>query len=82
MWDESERPSAETLRAFVDRLSEFRKTLPPEQQRLLDALLIAALRPDWWEDVQPYWARLTGSPPRARGPARRGPVTKRASRIA
>jgi hypothetical protein len=30
-------------------------------------LLIAALRPDWWEDVQPQWAEVTGRPPRAPG---------------
>ncbi len=58
MSDEWERPSAKTLEDFAGQLAAFRASLPLDQQRLLDALLIAALRPDWWEEVQPYWARI------------------------
>jgi hypothetical protein len=58
MSDEWERPSAATLKEFAGQLAAFRDSLPPEQQRLLDALVIAALRPDWWDEVQPYWAQI------------------------
>lgn len=58
-----EIPSAQTLRDFADRLAAFRKTLPLDQQRLLDALLLAALRPDWQEDFESYWMTASGGPP-------------------
>src|SRR5215207_4770324 len=64
----AERPSGQVLRDVADRLVDFRQTLPPEHQRLLDALLLAALRPEWHEDVQPYWAAAQGRHPHPTGP--------------
>src|SRR5262249_30281984 len=58
----------ETLREFAARLIAFRETLPPEQQLLLDTLLIAAVRPEWHEDIVAYWAAANG----AHGPGQHG----------
>jgi len=51
-------PSPGATREFIERLIEFRRTLPPEQQMLLDTLLIAAVRPELLEDIEPYWAAI------------------------
>jgi hypothetical protein len=54
----SRGPSPGAVREFIERLIEFRRTLAPEQQMLLDTLLIAAVRPELLEDVESYWAAI------------------------
>jgi hypothetical protein len=60
VFESGQGPSPGAAREFIQRLIEFRRTLPPEQQMLLDTLLIAALRPEWLEDenIKPYWAAV------------------------
>src|SRR5262249_50580641 len=72
MSDSREWPKPETLREFAERLIAFRETLPPEQQLLLDTLLIAAVRPDSHEDIDAYWAAANGAHRQARGQRQRG----------
>jgi hypothetical protein len=61
MRQERPAPSQSLLQAFAERLAEFRQTLPEEQQRLLDTMLAAALRPAAEaEEVQSYWAQYNG----------------------
>jgi hypothetical protein len=63
MSEPGQAPSPEVLQAFAERVLEFRGTLPPEQQVLLDTLIIAALRPEWLQDVETYWARANSMRP-------------------
>src|SRR5262245_30792887 len=72
MSEPREWPKPQTLREFAERLIEFRETLPPEQQLLLDTLLIAAVRPDWHEDIIAYWVMANGALPQARGQRQHG----------
>ena len=58
MVEPSRGPSPGAVREFIERLIEFRRTLAPEQQMLLDTLLIAAVRPELLEDVESYWAAI------------------------
>jgi hypothetical protein len=75
----NQAPSPETLRDFVDRLAAFRKTLPPEQQLLLDTLLLAALDSNWHDEVEPYWVEVPGGHPRSRRQGQQGPAPSRES---
>ena len=81
MSDSREWPRPETLREFAERLIAFRETLPPEQQLLLDTLLIAAVRPEWHEDIDTYWAAANGAHREARGRGQPG-RPRRATRTA
>ncbi len=55
-------PSQQLLQAFAERLAEFRKTLPADQQQLLDTMLVAALTPQSAsdEEVESYWVQYNG----------------------
>jgi hypothetical protein len=46
-------PSQTDRKAFLEKLGEFRSTLPESQQHLLDAMALAAFRPEG-ADVQGY----------------------------
>jgi hypothetical protein len=72
MSESREWPKPETLREFAARLIAFRETLPPEQQLLLDTLLIAAVRPEWHEDIDAYWAAANGGDVQAHGQGQPG----------
>ncbi|HEY7064660.1 MAG TPA: hypothetical protein VII06_24515 [Chloroflexota bacterium] len=60
MGQDRQVPNQGALQAFAERLADFRKTLPEEQQQLLDTLVVAALRPEAVDDVAPYWAQYSG----------------------
>jgi hypothetical protein len=52
---EQQWPNEADRRAFVEKLARFRSTLPPHEQRLLDAMAIAAFgTPDQPDDVQGF----------------------------
>ncbi|HEY7061666.1 MAG TPA: hypothetical protein VII06_09315 [Chloroflexota bacterium] len=57
-----EMPSAQAFRAFAAHLAAFRQTLPPDEQRILDALLAAAQYPEWRDDFESYWMQADGGP--------------------
>jgi len=54
MSEQRELPSIEERRAFVQKLAEFRATLPPYHQRMLDTMAIAAFTPIEHADVEGY----------------------------
>ncbi len=61
MTQQRQPPRPELLQEFGERLSQFRASLPEEQQPLLDTMLTAALRPDKTSDeVQPFWTQYRG----------------------
>src|SRR5215210_2237863 len=47
-------PSLEERQAFVQKLAQFRTTLPPRLQRMLDTMAIAAFAPPDLADVEGY----------------------------
>ena len=47
-------PSEQECQAFARKLGEFRATLPASEQRMLDAVVMAAFSPAEQGDVQPY----------------------------
>jgi hypothetical protein len=48
-------PSEDERKAFISKLAEFRNTLPPTEQRMLEGLVQAAVEGRNSEDVAPYW---------------------------
>lgn len=64
---ETKQPSEQELNEFGANLSKFRETLPPGQQRILDAMYIAACKPDSQEVegyglVQTWWGPQLAPP--------------------
>jgi hypothetical protein len=51
---ENQLPSESERKAFVEKLAQFRGTLPQSEQRMLDAMSIAAFGAPEDEDVQGY----------------------------
>ena len=47
-------PSDAERQAFVEKLDQFRATLPASEQRMLDAMFLAAFTPEGSGDVQGY----------------------------
>ncbi|MBX5491900.1 MAG: hypothetical protein IRZ14_12165 [Chloroflexi bacterium] len=70
---EMQRPSEQDLKEFGERLSQFRSTLPPAQQRILDAMYIAACKPAE-EEVQGYGLVATPWGPQLAPPGVGAPV--------
>ena len=63
-------PSDSERKAFLEKLGQFRSTLPSSEQRMLDAMATAAFQPQNPQgDVQGY-----GWVPSARGPVYVGPT--------
>jgi hypothetical protein len=54
MSEQTTLPSIEERQAFARKLGEFRITLPQNEQRMLDAVVIAAFAPPGERDVQGY----------------------------
>ncbi len=54
MADPKGLPSVEERQAFAQKLGRFREGLPASEQRMLDAMVIAAFAPTEPNDVQPY----------------------------
>ena len=53
---QQQMPSESERKAFIEKLGKFRESLPPSEQRMLDAMAIAAFQPqDQGGDVQGYW---------------------------
>lgn len=59
----TDMPTGQTLRDLAEHLAALRRTLAPAEQRALDALLLAALYPQWHEDFDAYWMHADGGPP-------------------
>ena len=53
-------PSDGERQAFVEKLGQFRDTLPPREQRMLDAMTAAAFSPREQGDVQGYGMWVAG----------------------
>jgi hypothetical protein len=67
---EEQLPSEAERQAFVEKLARFRSTLAPHEQRMLDAMAIAAFStPEPPDDVQGF-----GRFPSPQGAARRAPL--------
>jgi hypothetical protein len=63
-------PSEAERKAFVEKLVRFRSTLPPHEQRMLDAMAIAAFGiPEQPDEVQGF-----GCSPGSPGPASSAPT--------
>jgi len=54
MADPSGLPSVEERQAFAQKLGRIREGLPASEQRMLDAMVIAAFAPTEPNEVQPY----------------------------
>ena len=54
MSEHTELPSVEERQAFARKLGQFRAVLPPGEQRMLDAVVMAAFAPPGEGDVQGY----------------------------
>jgi hypothetical protein len=54
MSQQAQLPSEQERQDFARRLGEFRATLPPAEQRMLDAAVVAAFSPADQGDVQGY----------------------------
>src|SRR5438067_5077388 len=54
MSQQNPMPSVAECQAFAQKLGEFRSTLPGQQQRMLDAMAMAAFTPADQGDVQGY----------------------------
>jgi hypothetical protein len=59
----AEMPSENERKAFVEKLAQFRNTLPAGEQRMLDAMAAAAFTPREQGDVQGYGAFYVAPPP-------------------
>jgi hypothetical protein len=60
---EEQLPSEAERQAFVEKLARFRSTLAPHEQRMLDAMAIAAFStPEPSDDVQGYGWYFDGEP--------------------
>ena len=62
MSQEPQLPSESERKAFVQKLGEFRSTLPPNEQRMLDAMAVAAFSSREQSDVQGYGAWFATGP--------------------
>ena len=51
----AEVPSEAARRKFVDKLNQFRGSLDPEEQRMLDALVVEVRKAHAQGDVEVYW---------------------------
>jgi hypothetical protein len=49
-------------KAFVQRLGQFRKTLDPDEQKMLDSMVLVAEGAHNQEDVKPYSWLYQGNP--------------------
>ncbi|HZS01323.1 MAG TPA: hypothetical protein VFE37_21570 [Chloroflexota bacterium] len=54
MSEEQQLPNVTERRAFAQKLGQFRATLAPQEQRMLDAMAMAAFAPTDQADVQGY----------------------------
>ena len=54
MSEQSSMPSVAECQAFAQKLGQFRSTLPSPEQRMLDAMAMAAFTPADQPDVQGY----------------------------
>src|SRR3954447_4077321 len=54
MADPTGLPCVEERQAFAQRLGRYRESLPPSEQRMLDAMVFAAFAPTEGDDVQPF----------------------------
>jgi len=61
MADLNQLPSVEERQAFAQKLGRFREGLPDGEQRMLDAMVIAAFTPTEGNDVQPYGTFYAGA---------------------
>ncbi len=57
MAEQGQLPSEQEREAFAQKLGEFRKSLPANEQRMLDAMAVAAFKP---ADVEGYEWFYTG----------------------
>jgi hypothetical protein len=70
MTQQTPLPSEQERQAFTQKLGQFRATLPPAEQRMLDAMVIAAFKPQDDQAVEGYewfhggteWVPSTSSP--------------------
>ena len=60
MSEQSQLPSVEERQAFAQKLGQFRASLPPQEQRMLDAMVVTAFAPSNQRDVQGYEWFYTG----------------------
>ena len=60
MSERSEFPSVEAREVFARKVGQFRAVLPPGEQRMLDAMVIAAFAPHAADDVEGYQAFYGG----------------------
>ena len=51
----AEVPNEAARRKFVDKLNQFRGSLEPEEQRMLDALVVEVRKAHAQGDVEVYW---------------------------
>ena len=58
MSETTQMPTEQERQAFAQKLGQFRTDLPPTEQRMLDAMVIAAFKPQ--DDVQAYEWFYTG----------------------
>jgi hypothetical protein len=61
MSEKAPLPSVEERQAFAQKLGQFRTTLPANEQRMLDAMVVAAFTPDDQGAVQGYEWFYTGA---------------------
>jgi hypothetical protein len=54
MADLTQLPSVEERQAFARKLGALRESMTPSEQRMLDAMVIAAFSPTEQGEVQPY----------------------------
>ena len=62
MTQEQQIPGENERKAFVEKLGQFRSTLPPSEQRMLDAMALAAFGAQEQSDVQGYQWYYGGYP--------------------
>jgi len=55
MSEQAQLPTVEERQAFGQKLGQFRAELSADQQRMLDAMVMAAFTPQDQADVQGYW---------------------------
>ena len=63
MSQETRLPDAEERKAFLEKLGQFRGTLAPNEQRILDIMALTAFGPKDQHDVQGYTVYWSGVGP-------------------
>jgi hypothetical protein len=51
----ADAPSEAARRKFVDKLNQFRSSLEPEEQRMLDAMVVEVRKAHAQGDVEVFW---------------------------